>query len=349
MNEATLTLFIPDLFGLQSTFSQIPKNEIPQLPVLEKWLSRGEWSTYIDQNDIIFKEFIITHPDLTKQKPLSAFALYAEKSGPVKDSLSVQTSSYWLRADPICIQPDRDTAVVMAHEELALTQEEANKLVEEINAHFSDEPWKIHALHPHRWYLEHNTTQDLQTTPLFKVLNQDVNPYLPKGGNAKYWTQCANEIQMLLHGSNINFERESRGCWPVNSVWLWGGGALPESNKITTTHTKIISNNIVMQGIGKYYNIEIRRLDENFINDIDKGNSFIMLDILSEPVTRRDVFNYIQKLKIIEDDYFKNIDTLLKNGSIKEVRLLSDNKMSVSITPKNIRRWWKRHKAFAEF
>ena len=44
--ESTLTLYIPDLFGFQSTLSKVSKEELSQLPeiklpVLEKWLSRG--------------------------------------------------------------------------------------------------------------------------------------------------------------------------------------------------------------------------------------------------------------------------------------------------------------------
>jgi hypothetical protein len=53
-------------------------------------------------------------------------------------------------------------------------------------------------------------------------------------------------------------------------------------------------------------------------------------------------------LKIIEERYLESIDALLKNGSVHKVRLLADKKVVVCITSKHLRRWWKRHKAFAD-
>ena len=346
-SDTALTLFIPDLFGLQPFLSQLSKSEQPQLTVLEKWLARGKGEKTASQDELIFSELGITLED-SRNKPLSAFSLLAESTYLTTNNQAEQNlSAYWLRADPVCIQPDRDTAVLMAHDELGLSMEEADKLVKEINNHFAEEPWELHAVDPQRWYLKLDSEQELITTPLNKVLAQDINPFLPRGTHAQYWLQCINEIQMLLHGSSINFERESRGMWTINSLWLWGGGVLPPRNKnIDISYTKIIADDILLQGIANYCEIECCSLDR-YEEAIQSGKSFMLLDRLSDPVSRHDVFAYVQNLAEIEDSYLKRIDELLKQGKIKQVRLLSD-KISVSVTAKSLRRWWKRPNSFAE-
>lgn len=340
INDTTLTLFIPDLFGLQPYLSQLSQTEQPRLTVIEKWLSRGTRETVVSQDDIIFSELGITS-ETFKHKPVSAFSLLAEST-----ILATKDQSYWLRADPVSIQPDRDTVVLMAHEEIDLSMEEATKLVNEINTHFVDEPWELHAVHPQRWYLRLDKAHDLVTTPLTQVLSRDINSFLPRGEHASYWQKCINEIQMLLHGTNVNFERESRGLLTVNSLWLWGGGVLPTDKNMGCHYTHIISDDILLQGIARYYGID-RSAIEQFEKAILAGKTFMLLDSLSEPVARQDVFSYVQKLAEIESNYLERIDELLKQGKLKQVRLLSD-KMSVSVTTKSLRRWWKRRKDFAE-
>ena len=59
--ESTLTLYIPDLFGFQSTLSSLSADEISQLPeiklpVLEKWLSRGSFKKLSEQVDSVLSE-----------------------------------------------------------------------------------------------------------------------------------------------------------------------------------------------------------------------------------------------------------------------------------------------------
>lgn len=221
-SDSTLTLFIPDLFGFQSILAPLSKDELAQLPetrfpILEKWLSRGFRNNSSNQQDLLFTEFGIL-PD--QDHSIAALSLLAENT----EALShVSTDTYWLRADPIYLQADRDTALLLAHEELELTQDEANKLVAEINRHFIDEPWQLHALHPHRWYLELVKAPHLITHPLANVLGEDINQFLSVGDDASYWLKITNEIQMLLHGTNVNFERDSRGKLTANSIWLWGG------------------------------------------------------------------------------------------------------------------------------
>ncbi len=347
-SESTLTLFIPDLFGFQSTLSKLTQEELSQLPatkfpVLEKWLSRGLREKSAHHDNIIFSEFGLSIED-NKDKPFAALSLLAENNPGLKKS-----SKYWLRADPVCLQADRDAVILTAHEELALTQDEADKLVDKINSHFVDEPWSLHSLAPHRWYLALEKSADLITHPIAKVIGENVNHFMSKGDDAHYWLTITNEIQMLLHGTNVNFERESRNMVTANSLWLWGGGSLPKKNELNSKYDKIITNDNLFSGLGYYCDLDVLPLNSEFIGHVELGNNFIVLDTLSGYVQNRDVYSFMQALNKMEEGFLKDCNRLLLNGKIEKIKLISDNGLMIVVTKKILRRWWKRIKPFTDF
>ena len=351
-SDSTLTLFIPDLFGFQPTLSQLSQEEKAQLPetrfpTLEKWLSRGTKQKLTEKNDIVFSEFGLSldnNDEKNKDKPYAALSLLAEDNQNLKEA-----NLYWLRADPVYMQADRDTVLLTAHEELALTQEEANKLVEIINAHFVDEPWTLYAFDPHRWYLGLEKSADLITHPLTNVLGKNINHFMSTGEDAKYWLGVSNEIQMLLHGSNVNFERDSRNMLTANSVWLWGGGYLPESNNLNSHYKKIITNNIIFSGIGHHCELDVLPLDDDFLSHIEDDTNFVVLDMLSDSLQNRDLYTFMQILNEIEVEFLTLCNKLLVNKKIDTLKLIIDDETIITVTKKQLGHWWKRIKPFADF
>lgn len=339
-SESVLTLYIPDLFGFQSILPTLSKDELSQLPqtrfpVLEKWLARGLKQKSSD--DLLLSEFGIKLED---NQTHAALSLLAEEGIEYE-----QGNSYWLRADPVYLQADRDTALLLAHEEIELTQDEASKLVNDINQHFSDEPWQLHAPHPHRWYLKAEQQQNLKTYPVTTALANDIKEYAFRGSDADYWLKITNEVQMLLHSASVNFERESRGKLTANSVWLWGGGSLPENKENTSCkYTQIITNNIYYEGVAKYCDINVIPLNTEF-----SARSFVVLDMLSKPVQQRDLYTFMQVLNEIEDNILAICQDLLNKDNVKEIKLISNHSFAMTITSKSLRRWWKRIKPFTVF
>lgn len=345
--DSTLTLFIPDLFAFQQTFSKLTRDEFSQLPefklaTLEKWLSRGEWEGHDDQHDSVFSELGLDQY-ISSEKPFAAFSLLTENYP--EEAECFQT--YWMRADPVCLQADRDTALLVAHEELALTKKEATSLVEEINRHFIDEPWELYAFAPHRWYLKLEQAIELSTTPLEKVLGEDINQYAAIGEDAEYWNKISNEMQMLLHGTNVNFERDTRNLPTANSVWLWGGGVL-HKEKESGNHHSIISDNRVYKGVGHYCGMSVLNLDVEHLDNLEKGSHFIILDMLSRYVQKRDLYSFVEVLNAMVEKYLDPCDALLKSGKINKIKIITD-KGNIVVTKKLLRRWWKRKKTFPGF
>ena len=51
---------------------------------------------------------------------------------------------------------------------------------------------------------------------------------MPAGDDGRRWRRLMNEAQIILHNHPINLERLDHGQLPANSLWFWGGGALPD-------------------------------------------------------------------------------------------------------------------------
>lgn len=61
------------------------------------------------------------------------------------------------------------------------------------------------------------------------AVNQRVpNDWMPAGAAAAEYRQRLSEVEMALHDHPTNVARVAGGRFPVNSLWLWGGGTLPD-------------------------------------------------------------------------------------------------------------------------
>ena len=135
----------------------------------------------------------------------------------------------WLRADPAHVRAELTTARLMACGDLGLSPDDCAALLKPLRPLFGDAGFPIDAPVPSRWYLRGPPGAKL---PAFSApadaLGDDLRQHLPQGPAASRWSALLNEAQMILHEHPLNRERASRGLPPVNSLWFWGAGVLPE-------------------------------------------------------------------------------------------------------------------------
>jgi hypothetical protein len=136
----------------------------------------------------------------------------------------------WLRADPVFVRPDVGGARLMAWGNLGLTADEAEALLKPLKPLFGDAGFPISATRPEHWYLmlPREATLPAFTHPL-DGLGEDLLGHLPEGPEGRRWRALLNEAQILLHTHPRNAERIAAGRPPVNSLWFWGGGVLPDA------------------------------------------------------------------------------------------------------------------------
>ncbi len=135
----------------------------------------------------------------------------------------------WLRCDPAYVVADAVTLRLLACGNLALSRAEAEALAQPLKPLFGDAGFPLEVVRPDRWYLRCAREAKL---PKFSLpddaLGDDLACHMPEGDNAVRWRGLLNEAQIILTQHPLNAQRIQRGLPPVNSVWLWGAGVLPQ-------------------------------------------------------------------------------------------------------------------------
>ena len=180
----------------------------------------------------------------------------------------------WLRADPAWVRPDINGARLMAcGDMLRLTQEDADALLPALRPLFGDAGFLLDAPTPARWYLRLPRGARL---PAFvdpaDALGADMFDHLPgaddASSEARRWRALANEAQVVLHNHAWNARRAAAGKPPVNALWFWGTGVLPDH--VTTRHSRLQSNDPLARALAKAAGIA--HMERTAI-DLPEGNS----------------------------------------------------------------------------
>lgn len=336
-----LTLFLPDLLEAPAGIAHLPPGEFPDLRLCETVLSRAE-----------------VHADGPRGAEQGLFNLFGIVPSPALDlPIAAVTRLYdagradpywWLRADPVCVQPDRDRLVLVAHETLALTLDEAQRLAAELNAHFAADGWHVEALHPLRWYLRATPPAQLVTQSPGPVLGEDIQHWLPVGPDAARWRGYLNEAQMLLHASPVNAAREAAGQLPVNSLWLWGGGVLPQ--RVPQPWVQVWSDSVLACGLAALNAVPCASpppLRQVLIrsNALPRGAMLLHSEALQVAGTMRDPVAWLSALLQFQDQWLAPLVSALRDGRLGRVDLLPGDGRRFVVTRARLRHWWRRRRA----
>ena len=157
----------------------------------------------------------------------------------------------WLRADPANVVPDMQGARLMGHgDTLRPDAEDVVQLLPALQPLFAGFGFILDAPVPSRWYLRlpaGTTLPDFHSPD--DVLGDDLFAHLPDGDAGRRWRALLTEAQVVLHTHDWNQQRVADGKRAINSLWFWGGGALPQS--VHTAHAQVRSREALLQALAK--------------------------------------------------------------------------------------------------
>ena len=170
--------------------------------------------------------------------------------------------SAWLRADPAYVRPDINGARLLAcGEALRLDRHDVAALLPALRPLFGDAGFPLDAPDPHRWYLQLPRGARL---PNFvapaDALGADLFDQLPgvgdeAGPEGRRWRALLSEAQVVLHNHPHNAARIAAGKPPVNSLWFWGAGLLPDH--VATPARAVASGDILLRALGTAAGVEV--------------------------------------------------------------------------------------------
>lgn len=137
----------------------------------------------------------------------------------------------WLRADPAHLRADiNGVRLLGVGRTVGIDSSDVDALPPALRPLFGDAGMTLDAPHPERWYLRlaHATRLPEFASPE-QALGDDVFEHTPDAPEARRWRALASEAQVVLHNHPHNAKRLESGRVPINGLWFWGGGVLPDA------------------------------------------------------------------------------------------------------------------------
>ncbi|MDP1682458.1 MAG: hypothetical protein Q8L39_11885 [Burkholderiales bacterium] len=339
------TLLIPDLLPPQPPGGMLDLYHGLHLPDLEWLFARG---TLQGSPGLSLEAWLLKRFGIDDTQPVASFSLLADGGVP--------GITYWLRADPVHLQAQRDQLALVDGAMLAITATEASALTESLNQHFSQDSLKFIPTHPTRLYLALGAAPDLVTHALPTVAGKSINSCLPSGAEGLRWNQIATEIQMLLHVHPVNQARETQGQPTINSVWFWGGGVCPSLGMPAMPEEQIWANDALARGLALAAKQTPQALPLNFDAFMAQANTTsahcVLWDELRRAAWYGDHDAWRMGLMRLEADWIKPLCYALRRGIVSEVTLHAISEQGcLAVTTNRSGRWqfWRRPKALKHY
>jgi hypothetical protein len=257
------------------------------------------------------------------------------------------------RADPVHLELMRERLVLVPGAALDIERAEAQALCDALNAHFGAR-LELHAFDPARWAAKCGEVQAIEAPSPLELAGREIGPGLPAGADAPRAHQLLNESQMVLHAHPVNEAREARGAPTLNSLWLWGAGALP-ALPASSWHS-LAANDPVALGLARRAGLRHRPLPAAAAAFLDRapedGRHLIVLDALRVPLALSQADACAERLAALERDWFAPLLAALRAQRIGMLTLhVPDAARSVACETirGDLRRFWKRPRALEAY
>lgn len=210
---------------------------------------------------------------------------------------------HWLCADPVHLRFHHERIVLADAGAFDLELDEAHAITASLNSEFGD-IGQFHIATARRWYLQLNATVNEKFAPISTIAGRRLDSDLTdKNGPLNRWL---NEVQMFLHGHPVNARRQAEGKPAVNSVWLWGGGALPEI--APPEFSAVCSDNPLATGLALAAGIEAlpcpASLGALLADTTPNDSQLVVLDSLLPPVLYENGEDWRNAWAALERDWF---------------------------------------------
>ena len=281
----------------------------------------------------------------------AAFGIARQRDFPLAPLLANHESlrtdyGYWLNATPVHLETRRKALVLTDPSALAITPHESAAFATTLAEHLREENITLHAPQANRWYLRNDATPAMTTSSLGAVIGRDVRPFLPQGPDSARWHRLLTEIQMLLHVHPLNDVREARGLLPVNSVWLWGGGAMPAP--AAAPFTTVWSDDCIVNALAHHCACPREPRPARITQDtLKKGSHLFSSELLETHLRRGDAQSWSNAVTALNRDWFSPLLDALKSRRLNKLTIVSTSDAGTQqfvIRRNDSLKFWRKNK-----
>ena len=137
-------------------------------------------------------------------------------------NLKVSEEQLIFRCNFVAIRDGRMTDFTADH----ISQNEADQLIDDLNALFRDDPCEFHAGVSYRNLMLASNAAQMKLTcqPPHDIPGEPVAEYQPRGVGAGRITAIMDRAAAMLADHPVNARRVASGKRPATHIWLWGQG-----------------------------------------------------------------------------------------------------------------------------
>lgn len=331
----SLTLFIP---GLLTPARDLAEQDIPRVPALEKLLACANREQLIpfgfsDALCMLFK----LERQAGKDFPIAAITRLVDDDH--------ELAGIWMRADPVHLVADRKGLILMDESTFTLDQHDALVLAADVKDILAERGMILEAPTTNRWYVTMDDMPAIKTIPVHEVAGKDIHYYMPSGKDQQAWAILLNEVQMVLHDSPVNTERERRGDRAVNSLWFWGCGELPVLVKCPWS--RVYTDEEIAKGFSVLANIPGAELPETIDDALElseeEDDVLIVMSFGLRHSQYHDLNGWQDFITYLEEFWFAEILECIKSKEIWELTILTEYQQ-FTISKSSFYQFWKRPK-----
>ena len=152
---------------------------------------------------------------------------YPSNHAPVADLLRRyhKLDGHWLIASPIHWQATHNDAMIMACDEaLDLPDAESRRWFEALTAFLVNDEVTLFYHDAYTWLIKFDECPPIHAQPVHVLIQQSMMQQLQALDSSLFWSRFLTENQMFFSEHALNKARAGR--YPINGVWIWGGGEL---------------------------------------------------------------------------------------------------------------------------
>lgn len=320
-----LTLVIPELIWPETADGVLERAPCPELATL---LSRSRRSRRAAQSleATLADAFGYAH-----EPPYAALRLLGEPyvgEPQGRDGAIDAGDDCWLCCDPVHLRFHQQHMLLADSGGFALGLDEAQELAGELNRQLP-ELGHIHVAAADRWYLKLTDpalAEGFATRPLSLVAGRRLEQLLPETSASRALRSRLNAAQMLLHAHPANQRREDTGQLPINSLWLWGAGALRQNRQDGACDIDgVWANSPLPLGLARAAGIARHRLAPDaptlLENAPPQSHQLVVLDGLNAAVAYENADAYLAALGELDARWFAPLRAALKGGRLRRLHI----------------------------
>lgn len=279
--------------------------------------------------------------------PYGALRLLGEPAG---IGTNAAREGEWLCADPVHLRFHHERIVLADAGAFEISDEEAAMLVADLNREFAD-VGSFYTTTARRWYLKLSPTVNPEfcpksasaIAPLSAIAGRRIDGDLD--GKPTAITRWLNEVQMFLHLHPVNEARQMKGQPAINSLWLWGPGALPVP--VDPGYAAVWSSNPLAAGFARAAGIpclpQPKTLADLLAHASDDAQ-LVVLDDLLGPVLYEAAEDWRSKFEALERDWLQPMRAAL-GGPLTQVTLIAPTiygKLQWTVSRGERWKFWKK-------